>query len=181
MFYTSNLLWGFVQWQNLYNFGSMQDAMKIAEDKVKLFLLQSALLKKLPLKYRAHTVNSSLLDEFCKAKDGKVYPFYEVSKWDHCNLTCTWKSRDDLSCILGIGIAFYSGLTTMYLRKKLTVTDTWLWNSNIPTALTPSHTESPHESLGAIEHNCPEIGASRLFYLGSVRRVFIYEVVFEKY
>ncbi|RMX53096.1 hypothetical protein pdam_00015575, partial [Pocillopora damicornis] len=56
----------------------MQDAMKIAEDKVKLFLLQSALLKKLPLKYRAHTVNSSLLDEFCKAKDGKVYPFYEI-------------------------------------------------------------------------------------------------------
>ncbi|CAH3109022.1 unnamed protein product, partial [Pocillopora meandrina] len=55
-----------------------KDAMKIAEDKVKLFLLQSALLKKLPLKYRAHTVNSSLLDEFCKAKDGKVYPFYEI-------------------------------------------------------------------------------------------------------
>ena len=54
--------------------------MKIAEDKVKLFLLQSALLKKLPLKYRAHTINSSLLDAFCKEKDGKVYPFHEVSK-----------------------------------------------------------------------------------------------------
>ena len=54
--------------------------MKIAEDKVKLFLLQSALLKKLPLKYRAHAVKSSLLDEFCKAKDGKVYPFHEVSR-----------------------------------------------------------------------------------------------------
>ena len=66
--------------QSLCNFGSMQDTMKIAEDKVKLFLLQSTLLKKLPLKYRAHTVNSSLLDEFCKAKDGKVYPFHEVSK-----------------------------------------------------------------------------------------------------
>ena len=76
-----------VQRQSLCNFGSMQDTMKAAEDKVKLFLLQSALLKKLPLKYRAHTVNSSLLDEFCKAKDGKVYPFHEVSRWDHCNLT----------------------------------------------------------------------------------------------
>ena len=65
----------------------MQDAMKIAEDKVKLFLLQSALLKKLPLKYRAHAVKSSLLDEFCKAKDGKVYPFHEVSKLNFFNLT----------------------------------------------------------------------------------------------
>ena len=65
----------------------MQDAMKIAEDKVKLFLLQSAFLKKLPLKYRAHAVNSSLLDEFCKAKDGKVYPFHEVSKLNFFNLT----------------------------------------------------------------------------------------------
>ena len=73
--------------QSLFNFGYMQDAMKIAEDKVKLFLLQSALLKKLPLKYRAHAVNSSLLDEFCKAKDGKVYPFHEVSKLNFFNLT----------------------------------------------------------------------------------------------
>ncbi|XP_027035542.1 probable ATP-dependent RNA helicase DDX60 [Pocillopora damicornis] len=62
----------------LHNDNISKDTMKAAEDKVKLFLLQSALLKKLPLKYRAHTVNSSLLDEFCKAKDGKVYPFHEI-------------------------------------------------------------------------------------------------------
>ena len=51
----------------------------------------------------------------------------------------------------------------------------------------PSHIERVErvffclESLGAKEHNCPEIGASHVFYLGSVLRVYIYVVVFEMY
>ena len=54
--------------------------------------------------------------------------------------------------------------------------------------LTPSHIERVErvfffclESLGAKGHNCPEIGASHVFYLGSVLRVYIYVVVFEIY
>ena len=54
--------------------------MKNAEDRMKLFLLHTVLLNKLPLKYRAQAINSSLLDQFCNAKDGKVYPFDEVSE-----------------------------------------------------------------------------------------------------
>lgn len=46
---------------------------------MKLFLLHTVLLNKLPLKYRAQSVNSTLLDEFSKTQDGKVYPFHEVS------------------------------------------------------------------------------------------------------
>ena len=52
---------------------------------MKLFLLHIVLLNKLPLKYRAQTINSTLLDEFCKAKDGKVYPFHEVSEYEKIN------------------------------------------------------------------------------------------------
>ena len=37
------------------------------------------------------------------------------------------------------------------------------------------------ESLDSKERNCPEIGASHVFYLGSVLRVYIYIVVFEMY
>lgn len=46
---------------------------------MKLFLIHTVLLDKLPLKYRAQSVNSTLLDEFSKTQDGKVYPFQEVS------------------------------------------------------------------------------------------------------
>ena len=46
---------------------------------MKLFLLHTVLLNKLPLKYRAQSLNSTLLDEFSKTQDGKVYPFREVS------------------------------------------------------------------------------------------------------
>jgi len=46
---------------------------------MKLFLLHTVLLNKLPLKYRAQAVNSTLLDEFCKTQDGKAHPFHEVS------------------------------------------------------------------------------------------------------
>ena len=46
---------------------------------MKLFLLHTVLLNKLPLKYRAQSVNSTLLDEFSKTEDGKVYPLHEVS------------------------------------------------------------------------------------------------------
>ena len=48
---------------------------------MKLFLLHAVLLTKLPLKYRAQSVNSTLLDEFCETQDGKVYPFHEVSEF----------------------------------------------------------------------------------------------------
>ena len=46
---------------------------------MKLFLLHTVLLNKLPLKYRAQSVNSTLLDESSKTQVGKVYPFHEVS------------------------------------------------------------------------------------------------------
>lgn len=51
-----------------------------AEDKMKLFLLHIVLLNKLPLKCRAHFIDEKLLNEFCRAKDGNVFPFNEVSK-----------------------------------------------------------------------------------------------------
>ena len=54
--------------------------MKTAEDKIKLFLLLSLLLKKLPLKYRAHTINVQLSTRLCKEENGQFYPFDQVSK-----------------------------------------------------------------------------------------------------
>ena len=57
-----------------------QEEIKPTEDRIKLFLLHSLLLNKLPLKYRSHTINNSLLDRFCKEKDGQVYPFQEVGE-----------------------------------------------------------------------------------------------------
>ena len=59
----------------------LKQAVKTAEDQMKLFVLHTVLLNKLPLKYRAQTINSSLLDDCCKAKDGNVYPFHEVSEY----------------------------------------------------------------------------------------------------
>ncbi|KAJ7386938.1 putative ATP-dependent RNA helicase ddx60 [Desmophyllum pertusum] len=61
-----------------------KETVKNAEDRMKLFLLHTVLLNKLPLKYRAQAINSSLLDQFCNAKDGKVYPFDEIhtSLWE---------------------------------------------------------------------------------------------------
>ena len=56
---------------------NIQETVKIAQDRVKLFLLHAALLRKLSLKYRAHR---TLLNEFCEENDGKVFPFDEVSK-----------------------------------------------------------------------------------------------------
>lgn len=53
--------------------------MESTSDRIKLFLLHSVFLKKLPLKNRAHTINANLLDQFCKQEDGEVYPFREVS------------------------------------------------------------------------------------------------------
>ena len=57
----------------------IQETVETAENRMKLFLLHTVLLNKLPLKYRAQSVNSTLLDEFSKTQDGKVYPFHEVS------------------------------------------------------------------------------------------------------
>ena len=57
-----------------------QKTMKTAEDKMKLFLLHIVLLNKLPLKCRAHFIDEKLLNEFCRAKDGNVFPFNEVSE-----------------------------------------------------------------------------------------------------
>ncbi|XP_068713426.1 probable ATP-dependent RNA helicase DDX60 isoform X5 [Montipora foliosa] len=58
--------------------------MKATEDRIKLFLLHSLLLNTLPLKYRAQTINANLLDQYCKEKDGHIYPFQEIHK-------CLWK------------------------------------------------------------------------------------------
>ena len=58
----------------------LQKTMKIEEDRMKLFLLHIVLLNKLPLKCRAHFIDEKLLNEFCRAKDGNVFPFNEVSK-----------------------------------------------------------------------------------------------------
>ena len=55
-----------------------QKTMKTAEDKMKLFLLHIVLLNKQPL--RAHFIEEKLLNEFCRAKDGNVFPFNEVSE-----------------------------------------------------------------------------------------------------
>lgn len=62
---------------------SQQETMKTEEDRIKLFLLHIVLLNKLPLKYRAQAINSTLLKEFYKTKGGTDYPFHEVSehKW----------------------------------------------------------------------------------------------------
>ncbi|PFX17719.1 putative ATP-dependent RNA helicase DDX60 [Stylophora pistillata] len=54
---------------------SCEETVKIAQDRVKLFLLHAALLRKLSLKYRAHR---TLLNEFCEENDGKVFPFDEI-------------------------------------------------------------------------------------------------------
>lgn len=58
----------------------LQETMKTVEDRMKLFLLHIAVLNKLPLKYRAHVIDENLLNEFCRTKDGNVYPFNEVSE-----------------------------------------------------------------------------------------------------
>ena len=58
---------------------TIQETVETAENRMKLFLLHTVMLNKLPLKYRAQSVNSTLLDEFSKTQDGKVYPFHEVS------------------------------------------------------------------------------------------------------
>ncbi|XP_078360874.1 putative ATP-dependent RNA helicase DDX60 isoform X2 [Oculina patagonica] len=74
-----------------------REAVKTAEDRMKLFLLHTVLLNKLPLKYRAQAVNSTLLDEFCKAKDGKVYPFNEI----HTSLWKVLKTIHDTCTSVG--------------------------------------------------------------------------------
>lgn len=58
---------------------TIQETVDMAKNRMKLFLLHSVLLNKLPLKYRAQSLNSTLLDDFSKTQDGKVYPFHEVS------------------------------------------------------------------------------------------------------
>ncbi|CAH3109016.1 unnamed protein product [Pocillopora meandrina] len=58
--------------------------MKIEEDRMKLFLLHIVLLNKLPLKCRAHFIDENLLNEFCRAKDGNVFPFNEIHR-------CLWE------------------------------------------------------------------------------------------
>ena len=58
----------------------LQKTMKIEEDRMKLFLLHIVLLNKLPLKCRAHFIDENLLNEFCRAKDGNVFPFNLVIK-----------------------------------------------------------------------------------------------------
>ncbi|XP_078360877.1 putative ATP-dependent RNA helicase DDX60 [Oculina patagonica] len=55
-----------------------KETMKTEEDRIKLFLLHIVLLNKLPLKYRAQAINSTLLKEFYKAKGGTDYPFHEI-------------------------------------------------------------------------------------------------------
>ena len=58
---------------------TIQETVETAKNRMKLFLLHTVLLNKLPLKYRAQSVNSTLLDKFSETQDGKVYPFDEVS------------------------------------------------------------------------------------------------------
>jgi len=58
---------------------TLQETVETVKNRMKLFLLHTVLLNKLPLKYRAQSVNSTLLDEFSKTEDGKVYPLHEVS------------------------------------------------------------------------------------------------------
>lgn len=68
-------------WLNVMRFDvSQQETVKTEEDRIKLFLLHIVLLNKLPLKYRAQAINSTLLVKFYKAKGGTGYPFHEVSE-----------------------------------------------------------------------------------------------------
>ncbi|XP_022803066.1 probable ATP-dependent RNA helicase DDX60 [Stylophora pistillata] len=71
-----------------------KEAMKTAEDKMKLFLLHTVLLNKLPLKCRAHLIDENLLNEFCKAKDGNVYPFSEIHM-------CLWEILKTMQVVQG--------------------------------------------------------------------------------
>ncbi|PFX17720.1 putative ATP-dependent RNA helicase DDX60 [Stylophora pistillata] len=68
--------------------------MKTAEDKMKLFLLHTVLLNKLPLKCRAHLIDENLLNEFCKAKDGNLYPFNEIH-------VCLWEILKTIQVVQG--------------------------------------------------------------------------------
>lgn len=71
-----------------------KETMKTAEDKMKLFLLHTVLLNKLPLKCRAHLIDENLLNEFCKAKDGNVYPFSEIHM-------CLWEILKTMQVVQG--------------------------------------------------------------------------------
>ncbi|KAJ7386931.1 hypothetical protein OS493_003889 [Desmophyllum pertusum] len=53
---------------------SSEETVKTAEDRIKLFLLHTVLLNKLPLKYRAQAINSSLLINSVKRKMVKFIP-----------------------------------------------------------------------------------------------------------
>ncbi|XP_044173202.1 probable ATP-dependent RNA helicase DDX60 isoform X1 [Acropora millepora] len=82
----SNVLFKFLNGPDI-----SEETVETVKNRMKLFLLHTVLLNKLPLKYRAQSVNSTLLDEFSKTEDGKVYPLHEI----HLSLWEILKSMDD--------------------------------------------------------------------------------------
>ncbi|KAK2572321.1 putative ATP-dependent RNA helicase DDX60 [Acropora cervicornis] len=63
-------------------------------------------IRELPLKYRAQSLNNTLLDEFSKTQDGKVYPFHEI----HLSLWEILKSVDDTSACKSLNMTSVADL-----------------------------------------------------------------------
>ena len=83
---------------------------------MKLFLLHIVLLNKLPLKYRAQSLNNTLLDEFSKTQDGKVYPFHEVSVRYNRIINVWRRERSRMSYVRNLG----SWENKTYVKEKKT-------------------------------------------------------------
>ncbi|XP_015748558.1 PREDICTED: probable ATP-dependent RNA helicase DDX60, partial [Acropora digitifera] len=83
-----------------------EETVETAKTRMKLFLLHTVLLNKLPLKYRAQSLNNTLLDEFSKTQDGKVYPFHEI----HLSLWEILKSMDDTSACKSLNMTSVADL-----------------------------------------------------------------------
>ncbi|KAK2572326.1 putative ATP-dependent RNA helicase DDX60 [Acropora cervicornis] len=63
-------------------------------------------ISELPLKYRAQSLDSTLLNEFSKTQDGKVYPFREI----HLSLWEILKSMDDANACKSLDMASVADL-----------------------------------------------------------------------
>jgi len=85
---------------------TIQETVETAKNRMKLFLLHTVLLNKLPLKYRAQSLHSTLLNEFSKTQDGKVYPFREI----HLSLWEILKSMDDANACKSLDMASVADL-----------------------------------------------------------------------
>ena len=93
---------------------TIQETVETAKTRMKLFLLHTVLLNKLPLKYRAQSLNNTLLDEFSKTQDGKVYPFHEVSVRYNSIINVWRRERSRMSYVRNLG----SWENKTYIKEK---------------------------------------------------------------